>query len=104
MAMTSDGPGPVRRAGGCWVDNVALERQFLADHPGSVIERLPADPARAVLMRFAGRLAEADGGGEVTGTDLGDVLRRLGELAASHDLAVSPSAAAAAAAVTAAVR
>jgi hypothetical protein len=65
-----------------WVDNVALEQQFLADHPGSVIERLPADPDRALVIRFAGRLGEQDGGGEVTGTELADVLLRLEQLAA----------------------
>jgi hypothetical protein len=63
---------------------VVLELQFLADHPGSVIERRPADPARAVLMRFCGRLGEQDGGGEVISTDLGDVLRRLDQLASGH--------------------
>lgn len=84
MAKTRNDAAAGRRITGRWIDNVALEQQFLADHPGSVIERLPADPARAVLMRFAGRLGEQDGGGEVMGTDLGDVLRRLDQLAAGH--------------------
>jgi 6-pyruvoyl-tetrahydropterin synthase len=73
-----------RQADARWVDNVALERQFPVDHPGSVIERLPADPDRALLIRFAGRLGEHDGSGEVTGTELGHVLLRLEQLAAGH--------------------
>jgi hypothetical protein len=61
MARTSNSPAASRHASHSWVDNVALEHQFLADHPGSAIERLPADPDRAILMRFAGRLGEDDG-------------------------------------------
>jgi hypothetical protein len=81
MTALSDDTSHDRQVTNLWSDNVVLEQQFLADHPGAVIERVPGNPAQATLMRFVGRLGEQDGGGEVTSTDLGDVLCRLGRLA-----------------------